>query len=210
MSTRSIIAEPAGDGFTGIYCHWDGYPTCRGAQLWEALAELGGDVDALKAWALRPGEVGYWSSFGTPSDVAAMGLLPDTQICDLCDGTGDRRAKDLTFPRGPYGPGCNGCNSTGTAPNRDKRSHWAKDSERNEVTSWGDDTGTEWAYVIDHTALTVFERRWGDVADDGGHMVGMFGIGAGEGGGFWAYVGSYKWTDAEPNWEAVENTASVA
>lgn len=34
MSTRSIIAKENADGtFTGIYCHWDGYPNHNGVIL---------------------------------------------------------------------------------------------------------------------------------------------------------------------------------
>ena len=34
MSTRSIIAKENADGtFTGIYCHWDGYPEHNGSIL---------------------------------------------------------------------------------------------------------------------------------------------------------------------------------
>ena len=37
MSTRSVIAETTKDGWKGIYCHWDGYPTNRGKQIWDIL-----------------------------------------------------------------------------------------------------------------------------------------------------------------------------
>lgn len=34
MSTRSAIARAKGDGFQGVYHHWDGYPTQLGKTLW--------------------------------------------------------------------------------------------------------------------------------------------------------------------------------
>jgi len=33
MSTRSIIAEPHGDGWRGRYCHWDGSPVSKLPEL---------------------------------------------------------------------------------------------------------------------------------------------------------------------------------
>lgn len=67
MSTRSVVARVKGDGFAGRYCHWDGYPTHRGAQLFQSYRELG-SADALIKYAIREGESGYWSSFCVPSE----------------------------------------------------------------------------------------------------------------------------------------------
>ena len=39
MSTRSCIARRKGDGFEGVYHHWDGYPTGLGATLWGLAQE---------------------------------------------------------------------------------------------------------------------------------------------------------------------------
>lgn len=33
MATRSFIAKKVNNGYKGIYCHWDGYPTGVGATL---------------------------------------------------------------------------------------------------------------------------------------------------------------------------------
>jgi hypothetical protein len=69
MSTRSVIARTEGDGFVGRYCHWDGYPTNRGAQLFAAYRELDNDAEALRKYAIREGESGTWSSFQVPSEL---------------------------------------------------------------------------------------------------------------------------------------------
>lgn len=71
MSTRSIVARPDGEGWVGRYCHWDGYPTCRGAQLWLTYKELG-NAEAVRQYAIRPEENGYWSSYATPSELAKV------------------------------------------------------------------------------------------------------------------------------------------
>jgi hypothetical protein len=41
MSTRSAVAEPAGDGWRGRYHHWDGYPTNKAADLWKIVQRDG-------------------------------------------------------------------------------------------------------------------------------------------------------------------------
>ena len=33
MSTRSYIIQKLGDGYAGVYCHWDGYPEHTGKLL---------------------------------------------------------------------------------------------------------------------------------------------------------------------------------
>jgi hypothetical protein len=68
MSTRSVIAEPTPTGWEGVYCHWDGYPSCRAAQLWTTYQELG-SASAVREYALR----GEWSSFVPPSEFDADG-----------------------------------------------------------------------------------------------------------------------------------------
>lgn len=76
MSTRSCLAYKTKDGWEGVYCHWDGYPTNRGKQIWEILmrdfvlnrGKLGvankGDT-ALQAFVdiYIKGHKGGWSAF---------------------------------------------------------------------------------------------------------------------------------------------------
>lgn len=76
MSTRSCLAFKTKEGWSGTYCHWDGYPTNRGPQIWNILMEqfilnkgkLGiankGDT-ALQAFVdiYIKGHKGGWSAF---------------------------------------------------------------------------------------------------------------------------------------------------
>ena len=63
MSTRSVVARPVGDGFSGRYVHWNGYPTYQGATLWQmAKVEFKGDVEALLKALIDQG--GAWSALG--------------------------------------------------------------------------------------------------------------------------------------------------
>ena len=48
MSTQAAIARRHGDGFLGVYHHWDGYPNALGKTLWD------GFISARKA-AVIPG-----------------------------------------------------------------------------------------------------------------------------------------------------------
>lgn len=212
MSTRSVIARPDGDGFAGTYAHWDGYPTCRGRQLWQTMQELD-SIHALRDYAIREGSPGYWSSYQAPSTALEEAKKPAfiDEPCNLCNATGTRADWKTTCGF----KGCNGCNSTGTR----RRTYgdgvanqgWVEESSLNWVTSSGDDMGTEWAYVLGDAAMFIYERRYGNPADDQGHGTGMFGMGASdtESGGYWAFVAEIPWDGDEPNWDVVENATEV-
>lgn len=48
MSTRAVIARKTDTGFTGVYHHWDGYPSGLGATLFELRQEqFQGDTAAM-------------------------------------------------------------------------------------------------------------------------------------------------------------------
>jgi len=48
LSTRSAIARPRGDGWEGVYCHSDGYPTGVGQDIWKLVHEkFNGDGEAF-------------------------------------------------------------------------------------------------------------------------------------------------------------------
>jgi len=50
VSTRSVIARRTNGGWSGVYHHWDGYPSGLGAHLWKLLRDrYAGDVERLLA-----------------------------------------------------------------------------------------------------------------------------------------------------------------
>jgi hypothetical protein len=201
MSTRSVIARPDGkDGFAGHYAHWDGYPTCRGAQLWATYREFN-NIHALRGYAIREGFKGYWSSYMTAADAAIEERVPAKVLCTYCDGTGERIWDGVAKK-------CNACQGTLIMNNSAKRNGWVEEDTDNWVTSNGDDCGTEWAYVLGDESLVIFERRFGRPDTDQGHGTGMFGLGASdtEAGGYWQKVAAIPWTADEPDWEAIEKT----
>lgn len=82
MSTRSVVARKSTDPkkvYQGVYCHWDGYPTARGAKIWEIVykdfignkGKIGVQNDGELKTALEgfckiyiDGHKGGWSAFG--------------------------------------------------------------------------------------------------------------------------------------------------
>lgn len=165
MSTRSIIGTAHDGGFEGRYCHSDGYPTCRGRQIFETYHQLGGNLQALIAYAIRPGDTGYWSSYMTPHQNAENNAQPDRAPCWLC-AEPDRDT-----------PSCHLCKGTGTAYNPHKYTAWQAengDSWATHVNDWG----AVWAYLVSESGITVLESAWTEAA-----------------GAAWTRIAHIAWTD---------------
>jgi hypothetical protein len=64
MATRSIVAEPYGDGWNGRYVHWDGNPTTRTTELQLLVAKHG--VEEVRDTIIR--EHFSWSSLNTATE----------------------------------------------------------------------------------------------------------------------------------------------
>lgn len=74
----------------------------------------------------------------------------------------------------------------------------APDDEPDGDAGWvfadGDDWGTEWAYLLGEGGIGVYERRY-TPDEGGGHMTGMFGMGAEPGAATWIKRGFVAFTD---------------
>lgn len=225
MGTRSIVAEPHGDGFRGRYVHWDGYPSGVGASLFEAYrTRFEGDHEAMTLYLIDEEPVGWsvlagidwtlpkgWHDSHGPESPCADCTLPLWRHYAQCYPEG-----------GPDDPMVNGKRRFGLihpdevlqlghghreVPTPTGPQSYSARGETGEqmLYSDGDDGGTEWAYVITPRALFVFERRW----DDGEHMTGMFGMGADADQGHWAPVAEVSW-DSAPDWAALDAGAQVS
>ncbi|WP_405889824.1 hypothetical protein OG427_07190 [Streptomyces sp. NBC_00133] len=65
LSTRSCIARPTETGFTGVYVHWDGYPTHHLPLLLGAYQhKFAGDIEAMSRHLVDNVPVG-WSGLRT-------------------------------------------------------------------------------------------------------------------------------------------------
>jgi hypothetical protein len=61
VGTRSVIARPTPEGgFTGTYCHYDGYPAHQGRVLHDAVCgHFGGDPDAACRYLIDQHPAGW-------------------------------------------------------------------------------------------------------------------------------------------------------
>lgn len=195
MSTRSIIGIANDGGFTGRYCHWDGYPTARAVQLLLTYADLGGDWQAVVDYAIKPEELGYWSSYQTPSQAIEYASLPEHVVCRYCEGTGTRRDQ-VGVDMGMVEKGwCNGCQGTGQAHNPERQQGWTDDGSP--LSNASADCGAEWAYLLDERGITILASAY----DDGTKAIGMFGsIGATF---VWARAGFVAWPTPEDDFDMI-------
>jgi hypothetical protein len=197
MSTRSVIATGTEQKWRGHFCHWDGYPSAKGPDLWAIVKRDG--LDAARARFLE--EYATWSTISA-TQPNIEGVTPDK---GAPFGSPEQVASYFA-PGGIYGESLINVPGYGTAHRPDpEQSEWI-------ITNDGPDGGTEWAYVLSDTALVIFERRYGDPETDDGHGTGMFGFGASDtdAGGYWKLVGTYPWDNAEPQWDDVENSTRDA
>lgn len=222
MGTRSVIAEPHGDGFRGRYHHWDGYPSGVGAELWRLQREHFADLDAMRQYLVTDEPQGWSTICGADFD-QPKGWDDDSapdKPCAVCGESMWRHYSQYYKPE--YDP-------TGTVPpipgqvmqlghtfeairlphgpqSFTARGETTDDPDGYWITSDGDDGGTEWAYVLGDRSLFIFERRYGMPYDDEGHGTGMFGLGASdtESGGYWAPVAELSWHGDEPDWDKLD------
>lgn len=162
MSTRSVIAIPVGDSWKGRYHHSDGYPSGVGCTLFNLVRERGLE----------------WTRKTLTKDHSGWSSINSADF-DLPPG----------FSNKPYGK-----DAAGNFARLDFRPHCYCHGDRKErgwwITREGDDSGTEWAYVLGALAL-VIEKR----------------VGYNEATLRWETVASIPWTAAEPNWKEVGRLA---
>lgn len=160
MGTRSVVAIPLDGGFKGRYIHWDGYPSGVGENLLDIVRRDGVE----RAVQVLTEENYGWSSLNSTGPGEFGPGYEDP-------GRGDGRFRAVEG----YGTAYT------TAGGQSSPEEWITDSS--------DDWGTEWAYVINPNWITVLQRRWGTPESDGGQMIGMFGMGADSGEGWWKIIG---------------------
>jgi hypothetical protein len=93
LGTRSVIARPHPDGgFSGNYCHYDGYPAHQGRVLFEAVTgHFAGDPDAACAYLIDQHPAGWSVLYGDFSLPPGYQHHPDpTDRRNQCYCHGDR------------------------------------------------------------------------------------------------------------------------
>jgi hypothetical protein len=218
MSTRSAIARPNGDGFTGVYHHWDGYPSGLGRTLFrlfrdQTIGSVGHTLDFL----IDKHPAG-WSTINGADWRYSGHYDREYEICEECgrpswqhyrqnyesrglpkpNGTGPAAAPAWVFGHGPT----NHDDAPKPAESYSEREAWEV-TEKNAAGS-----GCEWAYVIDEQAGTmrVLSSYWPEDGTNlaGAKMIGMFGMGKAD--AEWREVALIYLDSNEPNWEALDQS----
>lgn len=218
MSTRSVIAAATGDAsFTGVYHHWDGYPSALGSTLFHlARGRYYRNIMVMRQELIEE-HPGGWSTINGADWTKVPGYTdPNEEACTVCrlpfwrhytqyyesHGLKKPEAFSAEAPYQVYDhvavrsevehrPECHCHDAEG------KRTDAGGDAI---VSSDGDDMGTEWAYVLTDQELKVYERAW----SDGTKMIGMFGMGADAGAGTWLLVAKVPWAGPEPDWDQLD------
>jgi hypothetical protein len=131
MATRAAIAKRREGGWTGVYHHWDGYPTCLGAHLWDLLHNrYAGNMGRLVADVIDA-HPGGWSH------------LMDGNICKPVPG-----GQALTTEVIGHGPACY-CHTYAAADYGDNVIHGCECSDPAITEPSCDPLFIEWVYVFD-------------------------------------------------------------
>jgi hypothetical protein len=176
MSTRSVIAVPYGDSWRGRYHHSDGYPSGLGAELFRLVNEQGLEWTRTTLTKKHTG----WSFI-----------------------LGADWSQEPGFVNKRYGK-----NEQGEFVRLDSRPNCYCHGERQEKGWWikreGDDSGTEWAYVLGNLGLLIEKRVMGKYPE-GPHNQAQ--IDAWYKTAKWETVASIAWTSAEPDWKQIQDMA---
>ncbi|MDP2949037.1 MAG: hypothetical protein Q8P22_05825 [Chloroflexota bacterium] len=174
MSTRSVIARVAGDGFCGRYHHWDGYPNGLGKQLWDLYqGHFRRDLKRMLQVLLDEHPAGWSTIVG--------------KDFTLAPGYTERLPKDYEQTPGYRRPQCYCHGDRHEEPQETTQSNAAR-------------CGCEWAYVFDdeHRVMHVL----GSFCQDGRKMIGMFGMGDPD--SKWGLAATVQLDGPDPDWGVVE------
>ena len=176
MSTRSVIARRKGNGFVGVYHHWDGYPRGLGASLFETLKkDFGGDVEAMLKTIIDEHPAGWSTLVGC----SFIGQIPG-YINYIPNATPKDEERYNNQPK---------CFC-----------HGERNEEGQEVTQLNaSGMGCEYAYVFDGNKMHILSS----FHEDGTKAIGMFGCGDPDATWREMYTVNLDWKE-EPDWEKIE------
>lgn len=217
MSTRSVIARRNGNGFTGVYHHWDGYPSGLGATLFQLRnGHFKGDTQKMLSFLIDQHPAGWSTICGADFSIEPGFQEHGKAPCAVCqcpdwmhysqyyeshglptppsfDGKSyqvfNHGYKEPEMPQGPQ------CYCHG-----DRQEKAGKPMTEKNSTG----CGCEWAYVFDGDKMAVCSY----CGDGSGKMIGMFGCGDPD--GKWRTVAIVDMNSTEPDWEAIQNMEPVS
>lgn len=229
MSTRSVIARKNGTGFTGVYHHWDGYPSGLGATLFELRNKhFKGDTAAMLAFLIDEHPAG-WSTINGADFLypPSTGSNDNIKPCDLCGkptwahyrqywgganggnfGKGSTEWKACGKPAQPEGTETLVYGHPAKRPEKDEphgpvytRGEASEMNERN-----ASDCGCEYAYVFDGNGTMLIQSSYCD--PNGKHssqkMIGAFGCGDPK--ATWKTIAVVNLDGTEPDWDKIDKS----
>ena len=211
MSTRSVIARKTGTGFTGVFHHWDGYPSGVGSKLFELYNKFFKcNLDNMLKALIDDAPAGWSTIIGDWR--LPWGMNHDaTQRCLDCGRLNNLHyrqhyrtdPKDLTLPPLPK-DAANGILLLGHAPkvNNDLPhgpdaglGDWSEDAYTELNAAGG---GCEYAYVFDEKGqMAIMSAYYG-----GKKMIGRFGFG--DPNSEWKVFAVVDLKGKEPDWEKLD------
>lgn len=214
MSTRSVIARKTQTGFTGVYHHWDGYPSGLGATLFELFnGQFHRDLEALLKYLIDDHPAGWSTINGADFTLPAGPRQPDVQPCAVCGCPNWMHYTQYYASKG-----------LPTPPSFDGRSyqvfnHGYKEKEMphgpecfqgdacimDEASASG--SGCEWAYAFAVVDGKPTMEIYSSYHPAGGKMIGMFGCGNPD--AKWYRVAVVDLIGTEPDWKRIEQLEPV-
>lgn len=219
MSTRSVIARKTQTGFTGVYHHWDGYPSGLGAMLFELRnGHFKRDTQAMLRYLIDEHPAG-WSTIINADFSLPSGPRPDSNL-EICQSCGlpawmhygqyyEESSKYWVQAGRPARPEPNKILQFDHAPAPDRDEPAGPvcfndgDNPITERTASG--CGCEYAYVFDGNGKMEVQVSYCDPSgpNSGEKMIGMFGCGDER--GVWTTVAEVLLDRREPNWKRIES-----
>lgn len=213
MSTRSVIARKQGSGFSGVYHHWDGYPSGLGQTLFELRnGHFKRNTSAMLAFLIDQHPAG-WSTINGADFTLLPGFGEEKDApcvkCACPEWMHYRQYyKSHKLPEPPgYVEGSYAVFNHGyIAPERPKGPqcycHGGRKEKGQRITERNAaGCGCEWAYVFDGDTMLIQSS----FRQNGEKMIGMFGMG--DPLSEWRTVASVELDGDGPDWKALDECA---
>lgn len=214
MSTRGAIARVTGDGFQGVYHHWDSYPSGLGATLFHLYnGHFDRDLEKMLKVLIDDHPAGWSTINGKNFDYSAGYQERDQAICGTCGKPNwehyyqnwEHHGKPLTSKANKEMAQCNYValgHSFDLVPtnNPECYCHGGRHEDAMVVTEKdAADIGCEWVYAFNHKAQMIV---LGSYNDDGKKMIGMFGMGNPD--AKWRIRATVDLNGPEPHWGQIK------
>ena len=216
MSTRAVIARPTTEGFTGVYHHWDGYPSGLGCTLWALYhGHFEEDLQAMCKTLIDDHPAG-WSTINGSDWTLNPGFQEMNQgPCAECGkelwehyyqyfASHGRDLPPGAAEKIATGGGYQALDHSYKKPERGKPPecycHGGRKEPPWEVTQNNAcGSGCEWAYVFDEGSVLVVLSSY---RQDGQKMIGF--LGSGDSDATWTEMARIPLAGEEPDWVQVE------